>query len=143
VNPIILTSLLPVGLIYLFSRTSGWETLAERYPLRGEFPTPKVWMGYGVFRGWIGYNGGIVVASDAAGLYLGAMPIVLSFCHDPIFIPWSQMRRISKEIGLLSDSYQIATEKAPEVRFALLESTFDAVREDAATWLGRDPSAIS
>jgi hypothetical protein len=131
VNPLVLTPLLPVGLIYLISRTSGWQTLAARYPLRGTFPEPKVRMGYGVFRGWIGYNGGIVVASDAAGLYLRAMPVVLSFCHDPIFLPWSEVTRISRESGLLSRGYRIRTAQAPEVRFALRPSTFDAVRGDA------------
>jgi hypothetical protein len=100
-NPLILTPLLPVGLIYGFSRVSGWQTLVERYPLRGPFPKPKVRLGYGVFRGWIGYNGGILVASDAAGLYLRAMPIVLSFCHDPITWPASDRpsidtRRLTK-----------------------------------------------
>jgi hypothetical protein len=130
-NPLILTPLLPVGIIYFFSRTSGWQTLAEHYPLRGSFPKPKVWMGYGVFHGWIGYNGGIVVASDEAGLYLRAMPVVLSFCHDPIFIPWTEVTRIVKEEGLLAQGYRIMTVKAPDVRFALRPSTFDAVREDA------------
>jgi hypothetical protein len=88
-------------------------------------------MGYGVFRGWIGYNGGIVVASDYSGLYLRAMPVLLSFCHDPIYIPWSDVLRIEWEDGLLSDGYRIVTALAPEVRFALRSSTFDAVREDA------------
>jgi hypothetical protein len=131
VNPAILTPLLPVAAVYLVSLTSGWQTLAMRYPLRGTFPEPKVRLGYGVFRGWIGYNGGIIVASDAAGLYLRAMPILLSFCHDPIFIPWSEVTQITRETSLLSRGFRIATRQAPQVRFALRPSTFDAVREDA------------
>ena len=130
---LILTPLLPVGIIFLISRTSGWQTLARCYPLRGTFPKPKVVLGYGVFRGWIGYNGGIIVGSDAAGLYLRAMPVVLSFCHDPIFIPWSEVTSIDKEGGVLSPRYRITTFRAPEVRFALRSSTFHAVREDART----------
>lgn len=129
--PIVLAPLFPVALIFLFSRTSGWQTLARRYPLRGAFPGPKVRMGFGVFRGWIGYNGGIVVASDSGGLYLRAMPVVLSFCHDPIYIPWSEVTRIEKEDGALLGGYRIVTAQAPEVRFALRPSTFDAVRRDA------------
>lgn len=130
-NPALLTALIPVGAIYLISRTSGWQTLAECYPLRGTMPQPKVRMGYGVFRGWMGYNGAIVVSSDASGLYLRAMPVVLSFCHDPINIPWSEVTSICRERSILSDRYQITTRQAPEVRFALLEGTFDAVRGDA------------
>ncbi len=131
VNPLILTPLLPVGIIYVIARTSGWQTLAARYPLQIPFPTPKVRMGYGVFRGWIGYNGGIIVASDAAGLYLRAMPFVLSWCHDPIFIPWSDVTQISRDRGLLSDGFRIETIQAPDVQFALRPSTFEAVRADA------------
>jgi len=130
-NPLILTPLLPVAVIFAISRASGWNTLAARYPLRGEFPRPKVRMGYGVFRGWIGYNGAIIVASDASGLYLRAIPVVLSFCHDPIFIPWLQVTRITRERGLLSNGFRIETLLAPEVRFALRPWTFRAVREDA------------
>ncbi|MEW6733187.1 MAG: hypothetical protein AB1489_17805 [Acidobacteriota bacterium] len=128
---IILAPLFPVSLIFLFSRVSGWQILARRYPLRGIFPKPKTRMGYGVFRGWIGYNGGIIVASDSAGLYLRAMPVLLSFCHDPIFIPWSEIRQINKEEGILSLGYQIITTQAPEVRFALRPSTFKLIRADA------------
>ena len=129
--PLVALPVLPVALIYLISRTSGWQTLADRYPLRGPFPEPKVRLGYGVFRGWIGYNGGIVVASDRGGLYLRAMPVVLSFCHDAIYIPWSEVTYIEKDDGLLSNGYRILTAQAPEVRFALRVSTFAAVREDA------------
>jgi hypothetical protein len=131
IHPAILTPLIPIGLVYLFSRASGWQTLAEHYPLRGPFPKPRVWLGYGVFRGWIGYNGGIVIASDGAGLYLRAMPIVLSFCHDPIFIPWTEVTRIVRDDGLLSQGYRIMTARAPDVRFTLRPSTFAAVRDDA------------
>jgi hypothetical protein len=88
-------------------------------------------MGYGVFRGWIGYNGGIIVASDAAGLYLRGMPLLLSWCHAPIFIPWPEVTHIRREGGLLTDVFQIETRAAPEVHFALRSSTFDAIRDDA------------
>ncbi len=84
------------ALIVVFSRLSRWQTLAHRYPLRGSRPPARVRLGFGVFRGWIGYNGGLVVAVDARGLYLAAMPVVLSFCHPPIFIPWSEIEWIRR-----------------------------------------------
>jgi hypothetical protein len=131
---LILIVLLPLwvgAILFIFSRISGWQTLARRYPPCGPFPKPKVRMGSGVFRGWIGYNGGIVVASDAQGLYLRAMPVLLSFCHDPIFIPWAEVTGISREGGALSAGYRIVAVQAPEVRFALRPPTFRAVRQDA------------
>jgi hypothetical protein len=121
----------PAALIFLFSRYGGWSALAERYPLRGPFPKPKTRFGFGVFRGWVGYNGGIIVASDESGLYLRALPVILSFCHAPIYIPWSEVREIEPSSGWLSEGYRIRTAQAPEVDFALRPQTFALVREDA------------
>jgi hypothetical protein len=122
--------LFPVGSIYLIARTSGWQTLAERYPLRGPFPPPKTRFGYGVFRGWMGYNGALIVASDESGLYLRTTPILLSWCHPPIFIPWSEIERIEQTFRW-DKVYRIHTRQAPEVNFVLRSGTFDLIREDA------------
>ena len=119
------------GVMVAISRYSGWNLLSEHYPGTGEFPPPAKWLGYGVFRGWVGYNGGIVVASDPAGLYLRAMPIILSFCHRRIFIPWSDVAVIEKRTRWGRQLYAIRTRRAQEVDFALRASTFAVVREDA------------
>jgi hypothetical protein len=126
-----LVVLVPVGVILAFSRLSGWNLLAEHYPVTGDPPPTKKWMGYGVFRGWIGYNGGIIVGSDARGFSLRAMPILLSFCHRPIFIPWSEVSRIEERSGWKGRTYAIRTRRAREVNFALRPSTFQVVRSDA------------
>ena len=119
------------GVLVLISRYSGWNLLSEHYPGYGEFPRPAKWLCYGVFRGWVGYNGGIVVASDPDGLYLRAMPIILSFCHRRIFIPWSDVAVIEKRTRWGRQLYAIRTRRAQEVDFALRASTFAVVREDA------------
>ena len=126
-----LVLLIPVGVIVAISRFSGWSLLAEHYPGYGDFPRPARWMGYGVFRGWLGYNGGIVVASNARGLYLRATPVILSFCHRRIFIPWSEIARIEQRSGWLGLVYAIRTRRATEVDFALRPSTVAVVLEDA------------
>jgi hypothetical protein len=126
-----LVLLIPVGVIVALSRISGWNLLAEHYPGTGDFPPPKKRMGYGVFRGWIGYNGGIVVSSDVRGLYLRGMPILLSFCHRRIFIPWPEISRIEARSGWKGRTYAIRTRRAGEVNFALRPSTFAVVRDDA------------
>lgn len=119
------------GVLVLISRYSGWNLLSEHYPGYGEFPRPAKWLGYGVFRGWVGYNGGIVVASDSKGLYLRAMPIILSFCHRRIFIPWSDIVEIKERTRWGRQLYAIRTRRAQEVDFALRASTFAVVRQDA------------
>jgi hypothetical protein len=120
----------PAGCIYLISRTSGWLTLAERYPLRSRFPEPKTRFGFGVFSGWVGYNGALIVASDSEGLYLRGTPILLSWCHPPIFLPWSEIQRIEPTSGW-NKAYRLHTAQAPEVDFALMTGTFDLIRADA------------
>lgn len=126
-----LVALIPVVVIVALSRISGWNLLAEHYPGTGDFPPAKKWMGYGVFRGWIGYNGSIVVSSDIRGLYLRGMPILLSFCHRRIFVPWTEITRIEERSGWNGRRYAIRTRRASEVDFALRPSTFAVVRDDA------------
>lgn len=126
-----LALLASAGVLVLISRYSGWNLLSEHYPGSGDFPPPAKWLGYGVFRGWVGYNGGIVVASDSKGLYLRAMPIVLSFCHRRIFIPWLDVTGIEKRTTWARQVYAIRTRRAKEVDFALRAGTFAVVRDDA------------
>jgi hypothetical protein len=123
-----LALLVPFGLIFVLSRVSGWSTLADLYPLQGDSPRPLVRLGYGVFRGWIGYNGGIVVSANERGLYLAAMPIVLSLCNRPIFIPWSELRAIRMRRTMFWPAYALHTARAPEVDLALRPGTFAPVR---------------
>ena len=126
-----LVILLPVVIIVAISRYSGWNLLAEHYPASGDFPRPSKWMGYGVFRGWVGYNGGLIVASDASGLYLRTWPILLSFCHRRIFIPWSGITGIEERSGWSGVVVAIRTRRATEVDFALRPGTFAVVRDHA------------
>ena len=129
---VLLAPLLPLGVIVLLSRLSGWQRLSEHYPARADMPRRRKSLGYGVFRGWIGYNGGLVVAGDDSGLHLAAMPVLLSFCHPRIFIPWSDVREIRKRRRFFQSYYQIVALRAPEIDFALRGGTFAFVREHAS-----------
>ena len=126
-----LVVLVPFAVILALSRISGWNLLAEHYPGSGDFPRPSKWMGYGVFRGWLGYNGGLVVARDERGLYIRGTPILLSFCHRRIFIPWSEITTIEKLSPWTGEVFAIRTRRAPEVDFALRPGTFDVVADHA------------
>jgi hypothetical protein len=120
--------MVPALLIFVLSRAAGWPALADRYPAPDRRPRPLVRMGYGVFRGWIGYNGGLVVSGDERGLYLSAMPLVLSWCHAPIFIPWAEIREIRPRKRLWARLLEIHTVGAPEVDMAIHSGTFAPVR---------------
>lgn len=118
-------------LIVTLARLGGWTTLAERYPGRTRPAKVARRFGYGVFRGWIGYNGGLVVGSDTEGLDLRAMPVILSLCHPPIFIPWREITRTETRSRWFGTGYALVTRRAPEVDFALRPGTFEAVRANA------------
>jgi hypothetical protein len=118
-------------LLWGFSRLSGWTTLAARYPGSGSAPAPRTRFGDGVFRGWIGYNGGLVLAADTRGVYISAMPIVLTPWHSPIFIPWGEITEIRGRRILWTRCHGIRTRRAPDVDFALRRRTFELVRADA------------
>ena len=118
-------------LLWGFSRLSGWATLAARYPGSGSAPAPRTRFGDAVFRGWIGYNGGLTVSADARGLYVSAMPIVLAPYHPPIFIPWGEITEVRGRRILWTRCFGIRTRRAPEVDVALRRRTFELVRAAA------------
>src|SRR5262249_9786312 len=93
-------------------------------------PPPKTRFGYGVLAGWVGYNGALVVASDASGLYLSVWPL-LAWAHPPVFIPWTEVERIEHTSRLRMSLPAIHTRRAPEVRFALRDRTYALVFGDA------------
>ncbi len=118
------------GIIFALSRYCGWSRLADRYPARGVFPKSATHFGYAAFRGWVGYNGCIILAADEAGLHVRTWP-VFSLVNAPIFIPWGQVQKIVPESCGPFQRYRIKTIGASEVRFALRAGTFAHAREAA------------
>jgi hypothetical protein len=125
-----LTLLLPVCIMPVLARAGGWTILAERYPASAPMPRPRTRFGYGVFAGWVGYNGALVVSSDASGLFLSVWPL-LSWAHPPVFIPWTEVERIEHTRRFAVRLHEIHVRRAPEVRFALRDRTYRLVRGDA------------
>jgi len=122
---------LPAVIIFFLSRYSGWKRLSDRFPPRRPQPRPIRRMGYGVLHGWVGYNGGLWVSSDARGVYLAGMPVLLSFCHAPIDLPWSAVREIRRETRMRSPVFRIVVTGLAEVDLALRPGTFARIAEDA------------
>ena len=126
----ILTVAIPVAVLYALSRATGWQRLAERYPCIGVPPEPHTRFGYGVFRGWLGYNGALVVGSDAGGLYVSTWAI-FAWCHPAFYIRWSEVSEIRAEGSGWNERRAIRTVGAPDIDFALRPPTFALVRDDA------------
>ena len=125
-----LTLLVPVAIMPVLARAGGWTILAQRYPESAPMPPPKTRFGYGVFAGWVGYNGALVVASDRSGLFLRVWPL-LSWAHPPVFIPWTEVERVEHPRRFAVRLHEIHVRRAPEVRFALRDRTYGLVRDDA------------
>lgn len=126
--------LLPFALLPLISlslsRMGGWAVLAQRYPGLSDAPRPRLRFGYGVFRGWCGYNGCLVVSADQRGLFLSVWPI-LAIGHAPIFIPWSEVREVRRANLRGRSIYRLVTARAPEVDFALRGRAWEFVKPHA------------
>lgn len=131
----------PAIIIISISR-AGWAEMAETYPGADTKPRPKTRFGYGSIRGWIGYNGALIVTSDARGLYLATWPVLLSWCHPPVFIPWSEVAEIKTGRRLGMRFHELVTRRTAHLRFALRSGTFALVRDDAraAGVRGADPA---
>lgn len=80
-----------IGLLHLFSRWGGWNSLAKHYrssqPLGGEifrFRSAKM-------RGGMSYNSCLTVGADFRGLSL-AILLPFRLGHPMLFIPWEDVR---------------------------------------------------
>ena len=117
----------PIGLMFAISRISGWHDLALRYPLTGAAPKPLTVVGYGIMRNWVGYNGGLVLSADAAGLYVSTWAI-FAWCHKPIFLPWTQIVSATARRCYRRVYYVLALRGAPDAGFAVREDAFQLAR---------------
>lgn len=122
------TVLLVMGGVALLS---GWRRLAEAYPCPGGCPKPRYWLGSMVFRGWMGYNNGVIVSADGQALHLTAMPVVLSPTHPPIAIPWSEILEIREARRWFGTLYEVSTRRLPDLRWGLRPRAFERVRAAA------------
>lgn len=109
----------PFATLFAISRVGGWSRLAARYPAAGPAPKPLTSFGYGAMRGWVGYNGGLIIAADDAGLHVSTWRFLLSWCHPPVFIPWSQIADLRARKRLWANYYRLDLKGAPDVDFAL------------------------
>ena len=93
---------------------------------------PKVSIIWDIIRDFFEeYKGALIVTSDARGLHLATWPVLLSWCHAPVFIPWSEVVEVQERRIFFVAVQEIVTRRTPHLRFALRAGTFALVRADA------------
>ena len=136
----LLPTLLVVGAVYagvillvmgLCSLVSGWRLLARAYPCPGGCPTPKMRFASLIFRGWFGYNNGIIVSADARALHLTPWPVILAPTHPAVAIPWGEISSITRREAWYGLSFEVRTRGVPELRWGLRPRAWEFVREAA------------
>ena len=121
---------IPGVILYGLSFLTGWRRLADRYPALRIPPAPATRFGFGVFRGWLGYNGALVVGCDTEALYVRTWWI-FAWCHPAFVIPWREVTSIEPEGRGATARLRVRTSGAPDVDFALRPQTFAHVRDYA------------
>lgn len=117
----------PALVMYSISR-GGWAKVAEAYPETGTPPPAVTNVGYGVFNGWVGYKGCLIIGVDDAGLHLRCWPFVLGWFHDPICVPWKDVGTARAVKIMWAGYHELRFAKTPDTRFALRDGTFEALR---------------
>ena len=117
-----------MGTIFkLIAHLAGWPKFVARYPAVPDPPKPTVVMGYAVFNGVVGYNGAMMLGTDERGLHIRTWP-VLSWFHDPVMIPWSEIAEVGQRKRFWLKQNVIVLKSLREVDFALRASTFEKLR---------------
>lgn len=76
---------------WVCSRLAAWPALARAYPASPGDRPQELSYGSAVFRGWVAYNNALRVGASERGLYVATLPVLLSWCHPAVFIPWSDI----------------------------------------------------
>jgi hypothetical protein len=101
--------------LFLFSRTSGWSTLASRYRTEMEPPESIEYVIWASVDG-MSFNNVLSVAGIPQGLYLKA-----SFpSYPPLLIPWAEIRRRTRSqfLGLSRDLLEIGGERPVRIQLS-------------------------
>ena len=110
--------LLWMGIVFMISFMSGWQSLAQRYATIIEAPTNTRSMASGMV-GFSRYNNVLKVGLSDRGIYLSVF-ILFRPGHKPLFVPWSDISEVRqvdyffrKMYNIKIGSPRIATLKLP------------------------------
>lgn len=109
---------------YYTSKTS-WKDLVNAYPVHDQF----VWKKIGVVSALINdvtYEKSMVMKHNDAGIYLRPIWIFRLF-HEPILIPWNQIKEVRSRKILFSSSKELVIEHPFLTVISLRDSSFKKI----------------
>ncbi len=124
----------PIAILLLLSRISGWHLLARRFRAEGPF-CGETWSWQSArFRGWFGYNNCLTVGVSPEGLYLAMMPFFRLFNHPALLIPWAEIEVESGKMFFgLYDTVQFRIGTEERVTVKIYGKLVDRVRQAAGS----------
>ncbi len=123
---IVLTAAIHPAVMWTLSRLA-WKAVADAYPAAATTPAPATSTGYGVFNGWLGYKGCLVIGADDAGLHVRNWPLLSAF-HAPFFVPWSEIAGARPRKIFWADYVEVTFRKTPGITFSIRGGTYEALR---------------
>ena len=116
------------SVLWIIGGLSGWRALAAAYPLSVPFRGTARRFQRIQLR-WAGYNGCVVVGTNADGLYLDIF-FPFRFGHPPIFVPWAD---VSGQFvrGLFANRLELRFAAVPSVTLRLPERLARRIATDA------------
>ena len=101
---------------------SGWERLAARFEMRGEFTGERLRFQSAVLNG-VRFNNAFAVGVSPRGLYLAPFVLLRAF-HKPLLIPWSEIRAAGMR-RLWASGYRLTFRSVPGVRMDVTDALFE------------------
>lgn len=104
---------LPLAIVGMLSVASGWRRLAHRFHTPKNFKSGQLFRWQNAQVGGVNFNNILKVRVAKEGLHL-SMPILFSFMHAPLLIPWAEIKA-ARQRKLLFRSALLLTIGQPKI----------------------------
>jgi len=114
--------------LLILSRLGGWHELARAFPVKPFFQG-ETWRFKGFrINSWCAYNNMVTMTANFEGVQF-FMPLLFRSGHDPIFIPWTEMKTSNDLLlfGLLA-VVKIDLKSSPSNTLWMAKSLFEEIR---------------
>lgn len=135
VAAVLLSILIPIGVMWLISIFTGWRKLARAFPAQPRQPDARSRLTSLSLRYIGGYNNCVLWNADDEYLHLRLMPPFAWMSHPPVSIPWAAIEIVKfipkKSATIRVDGINIALESKIVESEVTLRAAMDASDDQA------------